>query len=72
MREPTQTTDELLWEQDPELAARKAFLEVMLFWDSQFERGEYPGVPLISSGGLRTQREPALPEVAGVWATPIP
>lgn len=37
--------DEKLWQEDPEKAARLAFMELQLIWEQQVDEGEYLGIP---------------------------
>ncbi|QED27971.1 hypothetical protein FRD01_12135 [Microvenator marinus] len=37
--------DEKLWQEDPEKAARLAFMELQLVWEEQVDEGEYLGIP---------------------------
>ena len=37
--------DEKLWQEDPERAARLAFMELQLIWEQQVDEGEYLGIP---------------------------
>lgn len=37
--------DEKLWQEDPEKAARLAFMELQLIWEKQVDSGEFLGIP---------------------------
>lgn len=37
--------DEKLWQEDPEKAAKLAFMELQFVWEQQVDEGEYLGIP---------------------------